>query len=84
MLQCLPTVIPLHETDDLRSSQPPILQSPHLQTPLQPQRYFCMRIGQLLLNQLERSEPGAGRIDEALGILPSTLEAVLKRTHHAS
>lgn len=56
MLQRLPAIISLHETDHLWRGQPSILQPPHLQARLEAQRNLRVRVGQLLLNQLEGSE----------------------------
>jgi len=81
MLQRLSAIIPLHETNHLWGSQPLILQPTHLQARLQTQRDFRMRVGQLLLNQLEGSER-AGEPVTLESILSGTLEAVLERANH--
>jgi len=78
----LAAIVPLHDADHLRCGATGILQSPYAEARLQAEGDLRVRVGELLLHELERRER-ALELVPLERVLPGPHQTCLERAHHA-
>jgi len=82
MVERLAAIVPLHDADHLRRGATGILQPPDAEARLQAEGDLRVRVGELLLHELERCER-ALELVPLERVLPGLRQTRLERAHHA-
>ena len=82
MVKRLAAIVPLHNADHLRRGATGILQPPDAKARLQAESDLRVRVGKLLLHELERCER-ALELVPLERVLPGLRQTRLERAHHA-
>jgi hypothetical protein len=82
VVERLPAIVPLDDADHLRRGATGILEPAHAEAGLQSEDDLRVRVGELLLHELERRER-ALELASLERVLPRLRETRLERAHHA-
>jgi len=82
VVKCLAAIVPLHDADHLRRGATGVLQPTDAEARLQAEGDLRVRVGELLLDELERRER-ALELVPLERVLPGLRKTRLERAHHA-